>query len=230
MIFVLFDIDGTLIHSGGAGAKALNLAFKERYGIDEAMSVVNPHGQTDVAIVEEIFRKKLHRVPDDREIQQILENYLFYLKEEVWRAEKYRVLEGVVETLEVLYSSKGFFLGLATGNIEKGARIKLERGDLNKYFLCGGFGSDHRERWQIVKKAYERCLEYTGKIPSSVYVVGDTPLDVDAGKKAGFKTVGVATSIYNIEDLKRSGADFVINNMFELLTILEKDEMQFLKK
>ncbi|MDI6851330.1 MAG: HAD family hydrolase [bacterium] len=230
MIFILFDIDGTLIHSGGAGARALNLAFKEKYGIDEAMSVVNPHGQTDVAIVEEIFRKKLHRVPDEEEIQQILETYLFYLRKEVWKAEKYKVLEGVVETLDALHTSKGFFLGLATGNIEKGARIKLERGDLNKYFLCGGFGSDHRERWQIVKKAYERCVECAVEVPSSVYVVGDTPLDVEAGKKAGFKTVGVATSIYTVEDLKRSGADFVINNMLELLNILEKDASLLLKK
>ena len=230
MNLVLFDIDGTLIYSGGAGARALNLAFKEKYSIDEAMSVVNPHGQTDIAIVEEIFQKKLGRTPTFEEVREILEFYLLYLREEVWKAEKYRVLDGVGETLEALASSKDFFLGLATGNIEEGARIKLERGDLNKYFKCGGFGSDHRERWQIVRKAWERCLEYTGEVFSNVYVVGDTPLDIEAGKKAGFKTIGVATSIYTFEDLVKSGADFVINRMDELLMVLEEDAKVSFKK
>ncbi len=220
MFFLLFDIDGTLIHSGGAGARALNRAFKIKFDIDEAMAVINPHGQTDIAIVEEIFLKKLFRKPSWQETEEILNLYVNFLGEEVSRAEKYRVLPYVEETLDILSAKLEFCLGLATGNIERGARIKLERGGLNKYFPFGGFGSDHRERWRIVRRAVERGIELTGQEPDAVFVIGDTPLDIRAGRRAGYRTVGVATSIYSAEELQKDSPDFVISTINELISIL----------
>ncbi|MGB9823858.1 MAG: HAD family hydrolase [Candidatus Hydrothermia bacterium] len=220
MKYLLFDIDGTLIHSGGAGARALNRAFKLLHNVDDAMSVINPHGQTDIAIVEEIFLKKLGRLPQKGEVEDIFEYYLTFLKEEVVKADKYQVLKGVRETLDELKGKSGLLLGLATGNIERGARIKLERGDLNKYFPFGGFGSDHRERSQIVRIAVEKGKMLSGEDPSEVFVIGDTPLDVEAGKKAGFKTVAVATSIYSKEELEKCEPDFVFSSLLEIIDII----------
>lgn len=220
MKYLLFDIDGTLIHSGGAGARALNRAFKSLYNVDGAMDVINPHGQTDIAIVEEIFLKKLGRKPESSEVNNVLEHYIDFLREEVEKAEKYRVLPFVKETLENLVKrQRDFLMGLATGNIEKGARIKLERAGLNKYFPFGGFGSDHRERWRIVQIAVERGVKYSGVEPQEVYVIGDTPLDIEAGKKAGYRTVAVATSIYTEDDLKKFSPDFVFTSIGEILKV-----------
>ncbi|HOK22444.1 MAG TPA: HAD family hydrolase [Candidatus Hydrothermia bacterium] len=219
MLLLLFDIDGTLINSGGAGAAALNRAFKSRYNVDDAMAAVDPHGQTDMVIVEEIFLKKLKKTPSTEEIKEILDLYVGYLREEVNRAERYVVLPYVRETLDFLLKENEFVLGLATGNVEEGARIKLERGDLNKYFPFGGFGSDSRVRSEIVRKAVERGGNYSKKKPDEVYVIGDTPLDIEAGKKASCRTIGIATSIYSVEELKKCKPDYTISNMGELLRI-----------
>ncbi|MEO0247333.1 MAG: HAD family hydrolase [candidate division WOR-3 bacterium] len=220
MKYLLFDIDGTLIYSGGAGARALNKAFKSLYNVDEAMEVVNPHGQTDIAIVEEIFLKKLGRKPENGEVMNVLHHYVGFLREEVAKAEKYKILPFVRETLEDLKKrGKDVLMGLATGNIEQGARIKLERADLNKYFPFGGFGSDHRERWRIVQIAVEKGIQYSGIEPEEVFVIGDTPLDIAAGKKAGYRTVAVATSIYTVDELKEASPDFVLTNISEVLKV-----------
>ncbi len=222
MILLIFDVDGTLINSGGAGLRALNRAFKLLYNVEDAMGVVNPHGQTDIAIVEEIFVKKILRKPQDEEVRKVLKYYVTFLKEEVTASQGYRVLDGVKDTLEYLYSSNGFVLSLGTGNVQEGARIKLERGDLNKYFPFGGFGDDDRERWKILRKAYDRCVELHGMVPDAVFIIGDTPLDIKAGKTAGFKTIGVASSIYSMEELTKFEPDFVINRMDELFEVLRK--------
>lgn len=222
MILLIFDVDGTLINSGGAGLRALNRAFKLLYNVEDAMGVVNPHGQTDIAIVEEIFVKKILRKPQDEEVRKVLKYYVTFLKEEVTASQGYRVLDGVKDTLEYLYSSNGFVLSLGTGNVQEGARIKLERGDLNKYFPFGGFGDDDRERWKILRKAYDRCVELHGMAPDAVFIIGDTPLDIKAGKTAGFKTIGVASSIYSMEELTKFEPDFVINRMDELFEVLRK--------
>jgi phosphoglycolate phosphatase-like HAD superfamily hydrolase len=105
-------------------------------------------------------------------------------------------------------------LGLATGNIEPGARLKLDRGGLNRYFSFGGFGSDSEHRATVVRKAAEAGTQKHDKAirPEDIFVIGDTPLDVEAGKAAGFKTVGVATGRYLPNQLLECGATFVISD------------------
>jgi phosphoglycolate phosphatase len=211
---LLFDVDQTLINSGGAGLRALDRACLQLFGITNAMQGISPHGKTDPAIAREILRVRLARDPAhlNGEIQSILEAYLSFLKDEVQHSEKYRVLPGINSMLNDLLHREDVVLGLATGNIELGARIKLDRGGLNPYFEFGGFGSDSEDRAQLVRQAAEKAAARQGKpiAPSDTFVIGDTPLDIDAGNRAGFHTVGVATGTYAIEELMDSGATFVI--------------------
>jgi phosphoglycolate phosphatase-like HAD superfamily hydrolase len=106
-------------------------------------------------------------------------------------------------------------LGLATGNIELGARIKLERGGLNPYFSFGGFGSDAEDRTELVRKASEKAADKYGAsiATSNIFVIGDTPLDIEAGKRCGFKTVGVATGSYSVDELLAAGASFAVKDL-----------------
>lgn len=210
---LLFDVDQTLVHTGGAGLRALDRACLKLLGIEQAVDGIRPHGKTDPAIVREILR--LRQGTDaqlDGRIESILESYLFFLKEEVQTSPNYRVLPGIVSLLDEMSRRTDVVLGLATGNIEPGARIKLQRGDLNRYFVSGGFGSDSEDRTEVVRKAAEKAADKRGAAfkPSDVYVIGDTPLDIDAGRAAGFKTVGVASGSYSVDQLLQSGPTFAI--------------------
>src|SRR5262252_8217318 len=193
--------------------------------MDHAMEGVSPHGKTDPAIVREILRVRLKNAsPSVVEIETVLEAYLSFLKDEVRLSPTYRVLPGIISLLDELVVRDDTVVGLATGNIEMGGRVKLERGDLNRYFKFGGFGSDSEDRTELVRAAARRAGDKNGVAftPSNVFVIGDTPLDIDAGKRAGFKTVGVATGSYSLEVLLASGATFAV-------TDLERDRAYFLR-
>ncbi len=216
MKLLLFDIDQTLVNTGGAGIHALDRACKKLLAIDNAMDGIRPHGKTDPAIAREILRVRLGATSDvEAQIQSILEAYLSFLEEEVQTSAKYRVLPGIVSLLDEIAARPDMILGLATGNIELGARIKLERGKLNRYFALGGFGSDAEDRTELVRKAAEKAAHNNGSsfLASDVFVIGDTPLDVDAGKRAGFKTVGVATGSYSVDQLLAAGADIAVADL-----------------
>jgi phosphoglycolate phosphatase len=221
---LLFDIDGTLILTGGAGIRALNRAFFEVTGIANAMDGVRPHGKTDPGIVREVFSACATSGSYSDSMPQILELYVRLLSEEVQNSTTYRVLPGILNLLEHLHGRTDLALGLATGNIESGARIKLARGNLNRYFPFGGFGSDSEIRAELVRQAAEKGARMVGLTikPDEVFVIGDTPRDIDAGREAGFRTVGVATSDYSTEDLHAAGADLV-------LTDFERERDQFLR-
>ena len=214
MKLFLFDLDQTLINTGGAGLRALDRACLHLFGISNAMQGISPHGKTDPAIAREILRVRFdkHAPESNGEIRLILDAYLSFLKEEVEASAKYRVLPGITSILDEMSARKDVALGLATGNLETGARIKLDRGRMNRYFAFGGFGSDSEDRTELVRKAAEKAAAQYGKtIPASdIFVIGDTPLDIDAGKRAGFRTVGVATGSYSMEQLLDSGANVAI--------------------
>jgi phosphoglycolate phosphatase-like HAD superfamily hydrolase len=134
------------------------------------------------------------------------------------------VLPGILRFLDDFHQRADLAMGLATGNVERGARIKLERGNLNRYFPFGGFGSDAESRTELVRRAAEKGAGLIGRPvnPDDVFVIGDTPRDIHAGHEAGFRTVGVATSDYSIDDLKAAGADVVLSDF-------EQDRSQFLR-
>ena len=218
MKLLLFDVDATLILTGGAGLRALARAFRTLYGVEDAMNGVSPSGKTDPSIVREIFLTKLAEVqPIEGRIPDVLEAYITYLHEEVESSETYRILPGIAELLEQLAVRGDVLMGLATGNIERGARIKLARGNLNRYFSFGGFGSDSENRTSLVRRAADMAVGKNGVSLGSneIFVIGDTPRDVDAGRDAGFRTVGVATGQYTVEELRLCGADIVIPDFRE---------------
>jgi len=222
MKILLFDIDGTLILSGGAGSRALTKAFQKLYGIPNAMDGIDAHGKTDPEIVREIFERKLSIQPSNAQIEEVLREYLNHLEAEVADSEGYKVLPGVKKALDVLSRGSEYLLGLATGNIREGARIKLSRGGLWKYFRFGGFGSDASVRWQIVRKAVERALQMTEfDDPDLILVIGDTPRDIWAAHRAGVKALGVATSKFSVDDLLEAGADAALENLADLQRFLE---------
>jgi phosphoglycolate phosphatase-like HAD superfamily hydrolase len=202
---LLFDVDQTLVSTGGAGVRALNRAFERLFAIENAMDGILPHGKTDPAIVREIGISR--QVDTGPALVSILENYLAFLDEEVHASSSYHVLPGVVRLLEQLSTCSEVMLGLATGNIETGARIKLERGNLNRFFEFGGFGSDSECRVSLVRRAAEVAASRRGRAfaATDVFVIGDTPLDIEAARGAGFNAVGVATGRFPIENL--SGPD-----------------------
>jgi phosphoglycolate phosphatase-like HAD superfamily hydrolase len=224
---LLFDVDQTLISTGGAGIRALNRAFQKLYAVENAMDGILPHGKTDPGIIREILHS--HPVPSLRDgfptsITPILESYLDFLDTEIDSTSSYKILPGIEDILSSLTGRSDIAIGLATGNVEAGARIKLERGNLNRYFAFGGFGSDSENRTELVRLGAERAASYLGHRPAAanVFVIGDTPRDIVAGREAGFLTVGVATGKYSKAELKESGATVVISDF-------EQERDQFLR-
>lgn len=224
MKLLLFDIDGTLILTGGAGIRALNRAFCQLVGTVNVMDSIRPGGKTDLAIIREIFVTQGEPHPSLDSLIQVLDLYVKFLPDEVDQSHNYRVLPGILRFLEDFHQRADLAIGLATGNVERGARIKLERGNLNRYFPFGGFGSDAESRTELVRCAAEKGTQHAGQAvdPRDVFVIGDTPRDIDAGREAGFRTVGVATSEYSKEALEAAGADLVLSDF-------ERDRDQFLR-
>ena len=221
MKLLLFDVDQTLISTGGAGIRALNRAFEKEFSMNNAMEGILPHGKTDPGIVREIFNCRAMDVSSDRfptSLASLLESYLGFLQTEIDTSSNYRILPGISPLLDSLSSRPDILIGLATGNIEAGARIKLERGNLNRYFSFGGFGSDSEDRTELVRrgaaKGAERAAAIQGGALDSgeVYVIGDTPRDISAGREAGFLTVGVATGKYSKSELAEAGATLAISD------------------
>jgi len=210
---VLFDIDGTLIFSGYAGSNALKRTFEKFYGLKEPLKGIRPDGMTDPEIIREIFRKNLKREVNKEEMEKVLKEYIENLKETVWNKD-YKVFEGVKELLIHLKENKNFLIGLATGNIYEGAKIKLLPSNLWDFFEIGGFASDSERREEILIIAKKRADEYVknkGEI-KKVIVIGDTPLDIIAAKKAGFIPIAVATGNFKKEELEIYKPFYVFEN------------------
>ena len=153
---VVFDIDGTLLTTGGAGGRAWGLAFQELYDVPASIEDHTEAGMPDHDVVRLTFLSVIGREPAERELATLTERYLHYLPETVAESKRYRVLPGVSKTLERL-STTGYLLGLTTGNIEAAAHLKLNRGGLSRYFSFGGYGSDSPDRGELTRTAIERA-------------------------------------------------------------------------
>ena len=147
---ILFDIDGTLIDTGGAGAASWRLAFDELYGIEADIGEFTDAGMTDPEVGRKTFEAVLHREPERKEFTKLMERRLFYLHQTVEKSKGYRVLAGVEKLLPELIEG-GYMVGLVTGNIEAAAHIKLHRAMLNRFFSFGGYGSDSTERSEVTR-------------------------------------------------------------------------------
>ncbi|MFI5027775.1 MAG: HAD family hydrolase [Solirubrobacterales bacterium] len=211
---VLFDIDGTLLVTGGAGGAAWQRAFEELFGVEADVDGHTDAGMTDPEIAAIIFREVVGREGSRDERAKAIAGYLRHLPETVAESGGYRVMPGVEALLDRLIDG-GVLLGLVTGNIEAAAHIKLSRAKLNRFFSFGGYGSDSANRIEVTKAALARGELVSGGTLSggACFAVGDTPRDVNAGHGAGIQVVGVATGSYSVEQLRDCGADWAIETV-----------------
>lgn len=216
MRFILFDIDGTLIDSGGAGTRSLNHAFRERFGMDYAFEGISMAGKTDTQILKEALAK--YEISSDNGIiPEIMNLYLKYLAAEVDNPHRH-MKPGVWSLLETLKKNDGVRLGLLTGNIERGARLKLDPFNLNGFFALGAFGSDDEDRnnlLSIAMKKYESVYNAAIDYEDCV-VIGDTPKDVECSKPFGAVSIAVASGPYSYEALKATNADYVFEDLSDV--------------
>jgi phosphoglycolate phosphatase-like HAD superfamily hydrolase len=216
MKLLLFDIDGTLMLSGGAGFRAIDRAFETLFGILNATDGVRPDGKTDPLIFREIVEKHgIAHGPGDEVFEQIRTTYEPLMAEEM-RSSPARMMPGVEPLLESLAADPDLSLGLLTGNFERTARIKLDRFGLNHHFPFGAFGSDDEDRRCLPSTAVKRAEAHLGSpvgLGSHVLVIGDTPRDVECALVNGATAVGVATGRYNVEQLTQAGAHMVFEDL-----------------
>jgi phosphoglycolate phosphatase len=211
VLAILFDIDGTLITTGGASSVAWRRAFADLYGIPAEVGEFSHAGMTDPEVGRLTFAGVIGHAPSPPELEQLMAKRLEHLPAAVAESTGYRVLPGVAELLPSLVS-RGYLLGLTTGLVESAARIKLARGDLNQYFHFGGFGSDSADRIELTRRGIARAgmVHGTPVDPHQVWVIGDTPLDIAAAHGAGAIAIGVASGEYTTEELREAGADHVL--------------------
>jgi phosphoglycolate phosphatase-like HAD superfamily hydrolase len=211
---VLFDVDGTLITSGGAGARAWAHAFDRLDGVPADIGSHSEAGETDPAVARSTFAASVGREATNAELARLFAAYLLRLADEVAASPGYRVLDGVEPLLSRL-SEAGTTLGLVSGAMEGAARVKLGRAGLNRFFIFGGYGSDSPDRAALTRIAIAKASILHGRTiaPGSVFVVGDTPRDVAAAAAAGCVSVGVASGRFGVDELARAGADHVLGSL-----------------
>ena len=215
---VLFDIDGTLVLTGGAGLRAMNRALAEVFGNANGLAGIPVAGRTDWAILADAVRR-LGRALDGTLLEDLQRRYVTNLAEEIQHSGQGRkaVMPGIPELLDHLDRRNDVLVGLLTGNFEDGARVKLAYFDLWKYFRFGAFGGDAADRNALVPFAVERgraCgLPEIGD--SDVLVVGDTPHDITCAHAAGAVAIAVATGASSVDELQAAGADHVFADLSE---------------
>jgi phosphoglycolate phosphatase-like HAD superfamily hydrolase len=206
---LLFDIDGTLVSTGGAGRRALERAFGAEHGRPDALAHIRLDGMTDPAIV----RAGLSHIQvpfSTIALDALLARYLEFLEDEVAQVPpaRYRTHEGMRAALDQISGRPQVAVGLGTGNVRAGARIKLRRAALDGFFSFGGFGCDAEGRPELIRRGAERGASQLG-IPLGdcrVVVIGDTPNDVSAAHTVGAECVGVGTGSFRPEELRACGA------------------------
>ena len=218
---LLFDIDGTLIHSGGAGFHALISTLKDRFGIDDDLEDIEIAGMTDSGIVVSILKK--HKIPVTNEnVTAFLDGYVHHLSRELPRR-KGRVLPGILELLEKLRARPSVVLALLTGNISRGAQLKLEHYGVWHFFEFGAFADDHHDRNELGPFARSRAKEKHGREFSAgeIDVIGDTPRDIACGKALGARTIAVATGTWSREKLAAHQPDILIDDLSDVDRLID---------
>jgi phosphoglycolate phosphatase-like HAD superfamily hydrolase len=211
---LLFDVDGTLLSAGGAGRRALERAFAQHCGTAAPLRDVAFNGMTDPGIVRAGL-ETLGRTAEAWRVAAILDAYLDVLGEELSAATNLLVHPGVEALLDVLTTERHVAVGLGTGNLREGARLKLARVGLDGYFAFGGFGSDHEDRAELLRIGATRGAARLGHAPDAcrVVVIGDTPRDVAAARAIGAASLGVATGGCAPDDLRDAGATWSVADL-----------------
>lgn len=219
---VLFDLDGTLVTTGGAGCRALAKGAEKLYGKKPVIEHELLSGRTDLdnfTIIYGLLHKG--KKPSTAEMKKMEKAYIAQLPDEVHalvREKKYDLLPGVAQFLKELAKDKEVVIGLGTGNVEKGAYIKLEPSGLGKYFTLGGFGTDGHTREEMLRAAVKRAEKKlkTKFTPDQVYVIGDTHRDICAAKNCGFHSAVITSGLGDPKKIQRAAAELEVKDFKEL--------------
>jgi phosphoglycolate phosphatase len=223
---VLFDIDGTILLTSGAGRRAIVAAIGEQVGQSAAFDRVRFDGKTDPQIVTELLEAAGHAGPHPAErVQTLCRRYVNLLQHELGQASsKTTVMPGVHALLDQLEAQSGVVLGLLTGNMAEGAALKLRAAALDPArFRVGAYGSDASDRSSLPPIAARRAKPYFGRVPSGadVVIIGDTPADIACGQPIEARTVGVATGAYSVSDLEACGAHAVFQDLSDTERVMQ---------
>lgn len=214
----LFDIDGTLVSTGGAGTRAMGWAFDQTHSRRDACDSFSLGGMTDRAIIRKALRA-IEATDDDAQIDRVLETYLSRLPHEMATSTDARVLAGVHAALEIVQARPHSAIGLGTGNVRRGAETKLGAMGLMQHFAFGGFGCDHEDRGELLAAGARRGAQQLGRRleECAVLVIGDTPRDVQAAHAIGAACLAVATGPVALETLQATGARWVVRDLTDPL-------------
>lgn len=203
----LFDIDGTLLSTGGAGQLAMERALAKVFGLSEIRGEILAAGRTDRAITTDLFRG--HGLADDpRAWSEFVAEYFAQLRRTLVELQG-QVLPGVMTLLETLSTREDVALGLLTGNFREGANLKLRHYQIDHHFAFGGYGDDHHDRDDVARTALAEAVRHLRREldASTVWVLGDTPSDVKCARAIGARAVAVATGIYDAAELAATSPD-----------------------
>lgn len=220
MAICLFDIDGTLLSSGGAGQAAMEAALESTFGITAPTEGIAVAGRTDKAIVTDLFT--FHGIDCSTENWQLfVDAYLNQLPVQL-STRVGLVLPGVEAILADLHRREALTLGLLTGNFQRGAELKLTHYQLAEYFSGGGFGDEHLDRDDVARTA---LADVQGKCGSDrhseVWVIGDTPADIQCGRAIDAQVIAVATGLYSIDELESCEPDYLCEDFSDVELVLE---------
>jgi phosphoglycolate phosphatase-like HAD superfamily hydrolase len=212
---LLFDVDNTLLWSGGAGGRAMGLAFRDLFGIEDGFREVEFSGRTDRWILASALRA--HGIDGDYHAHELsfLERYYTHLPRTLQEMPG-KLMPGFPELLEALSGEPGVRLGLATGNFSRAARLKLAHYGIDGFFAGGGFGEASEERTEVVRLAVARLAD--GAPGAAAVVIGDTPHDITSATANGALAVGVATGGHTTDQLREAGADLVFEDFSDWRT------------
>jgi len=227
MHICLFDIDGTLVHTCGAGTAALREGLRSAFGVDQPTDQVDIHGRTDRGITRDLFR--FHGIDDLPEHwERFREAYLRVLPESL-AARAGMVLPGIVSLLELLRTREDVLIGLLTGNTREKTRIKLAHFRLDHFFEFGGFGDDHLNRDDVAREALAMAQNRLNA-PADlrrVWVIGDTPNDIRCGRAIHARTIAVATGNHTADELAAAAPDYLATDFSDPEPVLALWKQEF---
>jgi phosphoglycolate phosphatase-like HAD superfamily hydrolase len=219
---LLFDIDGTLIHSGGAGKAAMERSFEKIYGLKDGFQGVQLMGRTDPSILLEALGQH-HLEWKDAEVEKFREYYFWFLEEEIEKPRPDKALcPGVLPLLSALQQERDVELGLLTGNWKYSGLTKLRHFGIDGFFNFGAFADDSIRREELVPFAVDRYAKTSGMTSDkeTVFVIGDTPLDIQCARPHGVKTVAVATGMHSLETLRSENPDYLFRSFTDTDEVL----------